>query len=159
MHVTLNYGTFLAAFCELTSVKLQPMNFVELRSFDNYIEANIVLNMLRHFNINCHLQDEHIITIDPLLSPALGGMKLMVHHAHIQRAWDMIDEAEKQYLKSIPCPICKAHRLKTKSITKKHKCKLAALASMLLNGRSVEVAKMYECESCGYDFKELPKTN
>lgn len=135
------------------------MDFVELRSFDNYVEANIVLNMLRHSNINCHLQDEHIITIDPLLSPALGGMKLMVHPAHIQRAWDMIDEAEMQYLKSIPCPICKAHSLKTKSITKKYKCKLAALASMLLNGRSVEVLKMYECKSCGYDFKELLKTN
>ena len=27
------------------------MDYVPLRSFDNYIEANIVLNMLQHFNI------------------------------------------------------------------------------------------------------------
>ncbi|MBD0278596.1 MAG: DUF2007 domain-containing protein [Flavisolibacter sp.] len=132
------------------------MDFVEMRSFDNYIEANIVLNKLRDANINCHLKDEHVVTIDPLLSPALGGMKLMVHPAHVQRAWDMLDDAEKQYLKSIPCPVCKAHALTTVSVKKNHRCKLAALASMLLNGHSVEIKKYYKCTACGYDFKELP---
>ena len=132
------------------------MEYVPLRSFDNYIEANIVLNMLQHYNINCHLKDENIITIDPLLSPALGGMKLMVHHAHVARAWDLMDRAEAEYLKSIPCPVCKQHELTTVSVTKKHRCKLAALASMLVNGQSVELTKMYQCNACGYDFKELP---
>lgn len=135
----------------------EAMDFVELRSFDNYIEANIVLNMLRHYNINCYLKDENIITIDPLLSPALGGMKLMVHHAHIERAWDLIDEAEEAYLKKISCPVCHSHSLKAISITRDHRCKLSALASMLLNGHSVEVTKIYRCMNCGYDFKELPK--
>jgi hypothetical protein len=133
------------------------MDYVELRSFDNYIEANIVLNMLQHSGINCHLKDENIITIDPLLSPALGGMKLMVHHVHAERAWDLMDRAEQQYLKEIPCPVCKAHRLKAVSITREHKCKLAALVSMLLNGHSVEVSKIYRCGNCGYDFREIPK--
>lgn len=132
------------------------MDFVELRSFDNYIEANIVLNMLQHENINCHLKDEYTVTIDPLLSPALGGMKLMVHTLHVERAWDMMKAAEEKYLKSIPCPVCKVHSLQMISITKKHKCKLAALASMLLNGKSLEVSKIYKCSSCGYDFKTLP---
>jgi hypothetical protein len=132
------------------------MEFVQLRSFDNYIEANIVLNMLQHENINCHLKDEHIITIDPLLSPALGGIKLMVHHLHVERAWEQLDKAEERFLKSIACPVCKKHALTTISVTKKHKCKLAALASMVLTGQSVEVTKMYKCNACGYDFKELP---
>ena len=133
------------------------MDFIELRSFDNYIEANIVLNMLQHGNINCHLKDENIVTIDPFLSPAIGGMKLMVHHSQVERAWDMMDRAEQAYLKNIPCPVCHAHALQAVSITKEHKCKLAALASMLLNGHSVEVKKIYRCSACGYDFKELPR--
>ncbi len=132
------------------------MDFVQLRSFDNYIEANIVMNMLQHFNINCHLKDENVITIDPLLSPAIGGMKLMVHHTQLERAWELIDDAEQQYLKNIACPVCKSHQLKTVSITKEHKCKLSAMASMLLNGKSVELTKVYKCSACGYDFKELP---
>lgn len=133
------------------------MEFIELRSFDNYIEANIVLNMLQHGNINCHLKDENIVTIDPFLSPAIGGMKLMVHHSQVERAWDMMDRAEQAYLKNIPCPVCHAHALQAVSITKEHKCKLAALASMLLNGHSVEVKKIYRCSACGYDFKDLPR--
>jgi hypothetical protein len=132
------------------------MDFVELRSFDNYIEANIVLNMLRNGDINCHLKDENIVTIDPFLSPAIGGMKLMVHHAHVERAWDLMDSAERQYLKDIPCPICHAHALQAVSITRQYKNKLSALASMLLNGHSVEVKKIYRCGGCGYDFNEIP---
>ncbi len=133
------------------------MEFVQLRSFDNYIEANIVLSMLMAANINCHLKDENLVTIDPFLSPAIGGMKLMVHHSHAERAWELLDEAEEQYLKSIPCPVCRAHALKAVSIAREHKCKLGALVSMLLNGQSVEVKKIYKCSACGYDFKELPK--
>lgn len=95
------------------------MDYIELRSFDNYIEANIVLNMLQHQNINCHLKDEHIVTIDPLLSPAIGGMKLMVHHSQVERAWNMMEKAERDYLRTIPCPVCKAHALEIVSITKK----------------------------------------
>jgi hypothetical protein len=134
------------------------MTFIELRSFDNYIEANIVMHMLQHANINCHLKDENIITIDPLLSPAIGGMKLMVHHSHVEKAWDLMERAEQEYLKDIPCPVCHAHALRTISVTKKHRSKLSALASMLLNGHSVEVTKMYRCTKCGYDFKDLPKS-
>jgi predicted Zn-ribbon and HTH transcriptional regulator len=134
------------------------MTFVALRSFDNYIEANIVLSMLQNQDINCHLKDENIITIDPLLSPAIGGMKLMVHHAHVERAWDLMERAEQEYLKNIPCPVCHAHALKAVSVTKQHRSKLSALASMLLNGNSVEVMKVYRCTNCGYDFKELPKS-
>ena len=132
------------------------MTFLPLRTFDNYIEANIVMNMLIASGINTHLKDEFTITIDPLLSPALGGMKLMVHYTQIERAWELLEDAEQQYLKSVPCPVCKAHALKIVSITKKYKCRLSALINMLVSGKSVELIKMYQCDDCGYDFKELP---
>ena len=132
------------------------MTFVPLRTFDNYIEANIVMNMLIAFGINAHLKDELTITIDPLLSPALGGMKLMVHYTQIERAWELLEDAEQQYLKSIACPVCKAHSLKIVSITKKYNCRLSALINMLISGKSVELVKMYQCANCGYDFKDLP---
>jgi hypothetical protein len=133
------------------------MDFVAIRAFDNYIEANIVLQMLQHHHINCHLKDENIVTVNPFLSPAIGGMKLMVHHVHVERAWDLLDEAENSYLKSIPCPVCHHNKLETVSVTKKHNSRLAALASMLLNGQSVEVKKVFRCSGCGYDFEHLPQ--
>ena len=138
---------------------MSATTFVPLRTFDNYVEANIVLGMLMAANINCHLKDENTVTIDPLLSPALGGIKLMVHYQQLERAWELLEEAEQQYLKSIPCPVCKQHTLRTVSITKQHKCKLSALINMLLSGEPVEIVKMYQCTNCGYDFKELPEKN
>jgi hypothetical protein len=67
------------------------MSFIQVRSFDNYIEANIVMHMLQHYDINCHLKDEYTVTIDPFLSPALGGMKLMVHESQVERAIELIE--------------------------------------------------------------------
>jgi hypothetical protein len=67
-------------------------NFIEIRSYDNYIYAHIVLAKLQDAGINCHLKDEYTITIDPLLSPALGGIKLMVAESQVGRALELLEE-------------------------------------------------------------------
>jgi hypothetical protein len=71
------------------------MNFIHLRSFDNYVNANIQLGMLMEEGINCHLQDEYTITIDPLLSNAIGGMKLMVCESQASRALHLLEAADR----------------------------------------------------------------
>lgn len=71
------------------------MKFIELCSFDNYVTANIVLGMLQNDGINCHLRDEYTVTIDPFLSPALGGMKIMVNEEQYQQAVELIADANK----------------------------------------------------------------
>lgn len=73
------------------------MDFVQLRSFDNYIFAHISMTMLQDAGINCHLEDEHIITLDPFLSPALGGMKLMVYPSQAERAVRLLEQAESNH--------------------------------------------------------------
>jgi len=71
------------------------MEFIQLRSFDNYISAHITLTMLQDAGINCYLKDEHIITLDPFLSPALGGMKLMVYPTQAERAVELLEEVDR----------------------------------------------------------------
>lgn len=73
---------------------LDDMEYVQLRAYDNYISAHISLTMLQDAGINCHLQDEHIITLDPFLSPALGGMKLMVYPSQVERAGELLAQAD-----------------------------------------------------------------
>jgi len=70
------------------------MNFVQLRAYDNYISAHISMGMLQDAGINCHLENEHTITLDPFLSPALGGMKLMVYPTQVERAVRLLEQAE-----------------------------------------------------------------
>ena len=52
------------------------------------------MGMLQEMGINCHLKDEYTITLDPFLSPAIGGMKLMVYSSQVQRAAELLKETE-----------------------------------------------------------------
>ncbi len=72
------------------------MKFIQIRSYNNYIDAHLMLGRLQHENINCHLKDEFIVTIDPLLTNAVGGIKLMVASAQIDRALELIDIFESK---------------------------------------------------------------
>jgi Putative prokaryotic signal transducing protein len=71
------------------------MEFIQVRSFDNYVYAHIRMGMLQEAGINCHLQDEYTITVDPFLSPAIGGMKLMVYPTQAQRATQLLAETDR----------------------------------------------------------------
>ena len=69
--------------------------FVLLATFDNYIPAHIALGKLKDEFINCYLQDEYTVTIDPLLSNAIGGIKLMVAESQAERALDILNHKEE----------------------------------------------------------------
>jgi hypothetical protein len=71
------------------------MKFVAVRSYDNYIPAHIMLGVLKEEFISCYLQDEYTVTIDPLLSNAIGGIKLMVAEPQVERALEIITVSEK----------------------------------------------------------------
>lgn len=70
------------------------MEFVILRSYDNYVPAHIAKGSLEEQGINCWLKDENTVTIDPLLSNAIGGIKLMVHVSQADRAEEILHELE-----------------------------------------------------------------
>ena len=72
------------------------MDFVEVRSYDNYIDAHLILGRLRDEFINCHLLNENSVTIDPFLSNAIGGIKLMVAEPQVDRALELIKETEER---------------------------------------------------------------
>lgn len=71
------------------------MNFVQLRSYDNYIPAHIALGRLKEEYINCYLQDEYNVTINPFLSNSIGGIKLMVAESQAERALEILDSTEE----------------------------------------------------------------
>jgi hypothetical protein len=70
------------------------MEYVQVRAFDNYISAHIRMGMLQEEGINCYLKDELTVTVDPFLSPMLGGMKLMVESSQAQRALELLKETD-----------------------------------------------------------------
>lgn len=94
------------------------MRFSQIRSYDSYIKANLQLNLLVDSGINCHLKDEHTVTIDPFLSPALGGIKLMVLDTDLSRAQQILENAEDAYIKTLACPGCGNKSLERQALVK-----------------------------------------
>ena len=70
---------------------VQTMNFIAIRSYDNYIPAHIAMGRLKEEFINCYLLNENSVTIDPFLSNAIGGIKLMVAETQAERALEILD--------------------------------------------------------------------
>ena len=63
------------------------MEFILLNSYGNYVEAHIAKGVLEEEGIASWLKDENTVTIDPILTNAVGGIKLMVAREDAQRAW------------------------------------------------------------------------
>ena len=66
------------------------MNFKQIASYDNFMLANMAMGLLTENDIKCQLKDEHIVTMDPLLNAAVGGIKLLVEEKDVS-----IDKAKE----------------------------------------------------------------
>jgi len=68
------------------------MNFVPIKSYSDYVEANIVLGRLQSEGINCCLMDENADTINPIWTNAIRGIKLMVAEPDVTVAVNLINQ-------------------------------------------------------------------
>ena len=130
--------------------------YQELRSFDNYLYANILLSRLKEEGFDCYLKDENTVTIDPLLIPAIGGMKLMVRGYDFARASALLDRLEAEYIATLPCPKCGSQSLQVLKKTSSPKNLFSALLSLLVAGSASQEKKYYRCTNCGATMDEVP---
>lgn len=131
------------------------MPYTLLRAYDNYVYANMQLGLLQDGGIDCHLKDEYTVTIDPFLSPALGGIKLMVESEQAVEAERLLLDAENDWLKTVPCPNCGEYELSKQINTRTFRTLLGKLRSMILNGQEQEVKMEYRCAACNKSFPEI----
>jgi hypothetical protein len=134
------------------------MNFKQVASYDNYMWANMALGMLQENDVNCHLKDEYIVTIDPLLNPAVGGIKLMVSETDVDKARSLIKEAEAEFVRSIPCPHCHTVSLIVEEKINRPETFWGKLKNQIAYGQEETYRKLYRCQNCKEIFTELPST-
>ena len=72
---------------------------VIIRTFQNYFSAHIALTKLRDAGINCFLKDEFTVTVDPILSNAVGGIKLVVVNEQAEEAIELLKEVLQEQVK------------------------------------------------------------
>lgn len=131
------------------------MRFICLRSYDNYITANLHMQRLEAEGIRTYLQDENTVTINPVLSNAIGGIKLMVHEGQVERASQLLAQIEEEYRKSFACPRCGAHDIHHVPNTRKAVNWITAISTWLFSNYAVSPEYIYRCFKCGYEMESL----
>jgi predicted RNA-binding Zn-ribbon protein involved in translation (DUF1610 family) len=132
------------------------MELVTIQSFDNFFSANIQLTRLRAVGIECYLKDEYTVTIDPLLSNAIGGIKLVVRKTDEHKVRKLLREMNAEADSKLLCPQCGSHKfiLVPKRTTENL---LAAITTWLFSAYAVSAENVYQCSDCGFESEKLPE--
>jgi len=133
------------------------MDLVTVQTFDNYFSANIILTRLHAAGVACYLKDEYTVTVDPMLSNAIGGIKLVVEKADEAAVRDLLDNYQSEYIKAATCPKCGSNNFEY--ITKPGAANyLTALFTWIFSSYAIAPEYIYQCGKCGYESERLPET-
>ncbi len=133
------------------------MELVVIRAFNDYFSANLTLTKLQAYGIECYLKDEHTITIDPLLTGAIGGIKLVVKVKDEAEARKLLEQFDDEYMKATACPQCGAHEFSYIAKTGATNF-VTTILTKLFSNYSVPPDYVYQCGNCGYESENLPET-
>jgi DNA-directed RNA polymerase subunit M/transcription elongation factor TFIIS len=145
---------------------------VVFETYYNPIEANIVKERLIDSGIQCFLTDENIITINPLYTQALGGVKLHMFETDVSVAKGVLQDQDVQVMladevadfetdaNSISaemktdeiCPKCGSNHVGYVQATKKRFSVITMLFSLLLMIYPFNAKKIHHCFNCGNEF-------
>ncbi|WP_316816209.1 putative signal transducing protein [Pedobacter nyackensis] len=144
---------------------------VVFETYYNPIEANIVKTRLIDSGVQCFLSDENTITINPLYTQALGGVKLHLFERDVETARNILqdedvqialDNAVEQQSDSIAedkdpnviaCPVCGSTNVGYVQATKKRFGIFTIIVSLLLLVYPFSVKKTHHCFDCKHEFE------
>ena len=130
------------------------MEFVVLQSFDNYMDAHIIMGRLEEESIRCWLKDETTVTVTPYLSNALGGIKIMVVKDQYERAFTILQEINAQKRAKYKCPVCGSSDIELITTPRKPSTWLGALGGLIFGDYPLSVSKIWRCFNCHAEFDE-----
>ena len=134
------------------------MDLVTVKTFDSYFLANIILGRLQSEGVECYLKDEVTVTIDPILTNAIGGIKLVVKKENAAWVRTILRGYEKEYINAATCPQCGVHQFNY--IAKPGVTNFfTAILTTLFGSYAVAPEYVYQCGNCGYETKRLPDFN
>ena len=137
------------------------MQFTVIQTFDNYVSAHIAMGRLQEDGINCWLKDENTVTIDPMLTNAVGGIKLMVADMQAQRAAGILRMLDSKNKALNPCTKCGSQNVELVSSPRKASNWIGVIIGLLFTNYGMAVNKVLHCFDCGheYDVGEKPGDN
>ncbi len=133
------------------------MSYQPLTTFTNYIDAHLCQMHLEEEGINCWLKDENTVTIDPILTNAIGGIKLMVHESQLERATDLLRIMKNKEHKASPCPNCNSLNVEFIVSNRRAGNWISAITTFVLGDFAMAPHKVFHCFDCGCEFDAPPE--
>ena len=155
------------------------MSLVTLRTYTSPSELAVVRSLLDSEGIETVVLNENIIQVQPFLSNAVGGIKLLVLDEDYERAVEILTEAElitavgesaayrHAELENLPsenarrdsskltCPFCHSEEI----VKEKFSMPVFAISVLLLGFPIPFLRRKYHCFDCGRDFKLKRQTD
>jgi hypothetical protein len=131
--------------------------FEKIAVFQYSAEAMIVKGRLESDGIDVFMADNNTIDTDPLVSNAIGGVKLFVRAADATKAKEILAEISRYAVdnngNNIACPVCNGTKVEVMSTVRDGKGLAAFLVGMLLSAFPFFVKYKYHCNNCGSEFE------
>ncbi|MDT0295275.1 DUF2007 domain-containing protein [Mesonia ostreae] len=134
-------------------------SWVVIANYQYSSEAQIFKGRLEAEGILVYIQDEYTIDTDPLMSHAIGGVKLKVRQVDRDFALEILEKMPKYSLtnegEKIHCPNCNSTQIHYFTTIQDFKSFVAFLGSWLVAALPFYAAYEYRCEQCHTKFKKI----
>jgi DNA-directed RNA polymerase subunit RPC12/RpoP len=131
-------------------------SLIEIANYQFSSEAYLFKGKLESEGIEVFLQNENTINTDPLLSNALGGVKLFVNSEDVQQSRQILDAIPEYSLDDkgelLTCPNCGSQKIFMTTTIKDTKSFLAFIYGLLTLSMPLFSKQKYKCESCNFEF-------
>lgn len=130
--------------------------FTTIARFQYSTEAQIVKGRLEADGIEVFLTDNLTIDTDPLVSNAIGGVKLKVLSQDVLKAQHILDSIKKYSIddegNTINCPNCESKNIELFSTIKDAKSLFWFIFGFLFSSLPFYTKHKYRCEDCKTEF-------
>lgn len=130
--------------------------FKTIARFQYSSEAQIIKGRLEAEGIQVFLSDNLTIDTDPLVSNAIGGVKLKVLSRQALKAQHILSSIEKYSIddegRTINCPNCKSEKVELFSTIKDVKSLFWFIFGFLFSSLPFYTKHKYTCEDCKTEF-------
>ncbi|WP_353147372.1 DUF2007 domain-containing protein [Flavobacterium sp.] len=131
-------------------------SLIEIANYQFSSEAYLFKGKLESEGIEVFLQNENTINTDPLLSTALGGVKLFVNSEDVIQSKQILDAIPEYSLNDkgelLTCPNCGSQKINMTTTIKDIKSFLAFIYGLLTLSMPLFSKQKYKCESCNFEF-------
>lgn len=130
--------------------------FSTIAVFQYAAEAHILKGRLEANGIEVFMTDHYTINTDPLVSNAIGGVKLKVKTGDVEKANTILSEISKYSLsdeqKSIYCPECNSSKIQMMTVISDFKSLVSFLVGLLFLVLPFYTRYKYKCLQCKKEF-------